>query len=229
MVHSEELNLLRSVELFGALSDDALHQIASRMTRQRYTNQAVIIQQKQSIDGVYVVASGVVRLAMCADSGRELTVGSLSCGQTLGEAQVLLNQPSAMTAIADGEVHLRLIPADMFNQIVQQYPVVASKLLVRLSLQLNQTTQLVEGLGLYDVPTRLRRTLYKMAHEQGRPSTDGILIQSMPTQQDLANRVGTCRETVSRILSSMARQGLVESRGRSMLVRPQLMTLAAAA
>ena len=91
-----------------------------------------------------------------------------------------------------------------------------------LAQRLRRSNELVNNLALHDVTSRLTRTLLALADERGEHREEGILIRRRPTQQDLANMVGTCRETVSRALSAMARKGLVVSRGRSLLLTRDL-------
>ena len=80
-------------------------------------------------------------------------------------------------------------------------------------------------LALCDVEERLRRTLVRLAKRQGRhsPADDGWILAPVPTQSELARMVGSCRETVSRTLSSMARSGLLSSSGRRMILGEMLM------
>ena len=92
-----------------------------------------------------------------------------------------------------------------------------------MATRLRRADDLIGNLALRDVGSRLRRTLVELANERGEVRDDGVLIRRRPTQQDLANMVGTCRETVSRLLSAMSRGGLIVSRGRTLLLRPDLL------
>ena len=66
------------------------------------------------------------------------------------------------------------------------------------------------------------RGLLRWGARMARPSPEGLLIRNRPTQQELANQIGACRETVSRTVSELVRQGLLTPRGRSLLVSKQL-------
>ena len=74
-------------------------------------------------------------------------------------------------------------------------------------------------MGVQDVDARLLRTLARLAREEGGQA-DGadLVLRRRPTQQELANMVGSCRETISRTLTAMARRGLVTSRGRTLVL-----------
>jgi CRP-like cAMP-binding protein len=98
--------------------------------------------------------------------------------------------------------------------------------------KLRDIESVASSLALYDVEERLRRTLVRLAQRQGRRSStaagsSGWILAPVPTQSELARMVGSCRETVSRTLSAMARDGLVSSSGRRMILDPRLLGAAA--
>ena len=117
---------------------------------------------------------------------------------------------------------LVLEDADLLAHI-RQHPETAIRLLREMASRLRSANELINNLALHDVASRLTRTLVHLGHTQGERREDGILIPRRPTQQDLASMVGTCRETVSRALSAMARRGLVVARGRTLLLRQELL------
>jgi len=73
-----------------------------------------------------------------------------------------------------------------------------------------------------DVEERLRRTLIGLAADDGEQITEGLVVRRRPTQQELANMIGSCRETISRAFNQLARDGLIIPRGRSLVVTPAL-------
>jgi CRP-like cAMP-binding protein len=79
------------------------------------------------------------------------------------------------------------------------------------------------------VEERLRRTLARLVKRQGRrgPASTGWILAPVPTQSELARMVGSCRETVSRTLTAMARSGLVSASGRRMILDDKIMNDAA--
>ena len=65
--------------------------------------------------------------------------------------------------------------------------------------------------------------LVALGRQDGAPGVEGLLIRNRPTQQELANQIGACRETVSRTVSDLVRQGLLTPRGRTLLVSKRLL------
>ena len=91
-----------------------------------------------------------------------------------------------------------------------------------LCARLERSKQLATGIALSGVQERVVSRLVALGRQDGAPQAEGLLIRSRPTQQELANQIGACRETVSRTVSELVRQGLLTPRGRSLLVSNRL-------
>jgi CRP-like cAMP-binding protein len=91
--------------------------------------------------------------------------------------------------------------------------------------RLRRADETIAELALCDVNERLIRKLIGLAREEGAESPEGMVIRRRPTQQDLANMVGSCRETISRTFNSLARKGLIVPRGRSLVVTKRLVQM----
>ena len=94
-----------------------------------------------------------------------------------------------------------------------------------MSRRLRKADETIAELALCDVQDRLIRRLVALAREDGMESPEGAVIRRRPTQQDLANMVGACRETISRTFNLLARRGLIVPRGRSLLVTRRLVSM----
>ena len=91
-----------------------------------------------------------------------------------------------------------------------------------LCARLERSKQLATGIALSGVQERVVSRLVALGRQDGAPQPEGLLIRNRPTQQELANQIGACRETVSRTVSELVRQGLLTPRGRSLLVSKRL-------
>ena len=76
----------------------------------------------------------------------------------------------------------------------------------------------IAQLALCDVNERLIHRLVGLARDEGVNSPEGLVVRRRPTQQELANMIGSCRETISRAYNQLARDGLIIARGRSLVV-----------
>ncbi|HKE13802.1 MAG TPA: Crp/Fnr family transcriptional regulator, partial [Kofleriaceae bacterium] len=85
----------------------------------------------------------------------------------------------------------------------------------------------IAQLALCDVNERLVHRLISLAREEGTESPEGLMVRRRPTQQELANMIGSCRETISRAFNQLARDGMIIPRGRSLVVTRALLDRAA--
>ena len=89
--------------------------------------------------------------------------------------------------------------------------------------RLRRADESIAQLALCDVNERLVHRLICLAEEEGTETSEGVLVRRRPTQQELANMIGSCRETISRAFNQLAREGLIIARGRSLVVTHALL------
>ena len=217
------LALLRNIPIFRHLDESALVQLYRPMQVRHWHGGSIVMGQHEPGDGLFVLVAGRARVVLFGDNGREMTLSSLRPGDFFGEMSVFDGRPRSANVVAERDsTFLVLEDADLLAHI-RQHPETAIRLLREMASRLRSANELINNLALHDVASRLTRTLVHLGHTQGERREDGILIPRRPTQQDLASMVGTCRETVSRALSAMARRGLVVARGRTLLLRQELL------
>jgi CRP-like cAMP-binding protein len=119
-------------------------------------------------------------------------------------------------------VTLLFLSRDAFLAQVKARPQIALRLLGEMAGRLRKADGMIANLALHDVEARLVRTLVTLAREDGEDREEGLLLRRRPTQQVLANMVGSCRETVSRTYAMLVRRGSIEPRGKALLLSRQL-------
>lgn len=217
-----QVELLRRIDLFEHLDDIALMELARRMTVKRWHASAIIVGQGEPGDALNIVFRGQAKSVLFGENGREMTLAVLKAGDFFGETALLDGKPAPANVVAVDDCVTLVLDRQVFLDYLRTRPQMMMSMLAVMASSLRRAEALIGNLALHDVVSRLTRTLIAIAEEHGEYRDDGVLIRYRPTQQDLANMVGTCRETVSRALSAMARRGQVVSRGRSLLLRHEL-------
>jgi CRP-like cAMP-binding protein len=105
---------------------------------------------------------------------------------------------------------------------MSSHPRTSINLLAEMARRLRRADETIAQLALCDVNERLIHRLVGLAREEGAESPDGLVVRRRPTQQELANMIGSCRETISRAFNQLARDGLIIPKGRSLVVTPAL-------
>lgn len=218
-------DVLAAVEPFCGAQPGDIEPLLTAAVRFRKAATTVLIAEGQTPDGLYIVLRGRVNLVRMGDGGRDLILSSLGPGDVLGETCAFDDSGMSTAAVAATPVEILRIPADALAAHVRRQPETMVRLMRLVSDKLRDIENVASSLALHDVEERLRRTLVRLVRRQGRraPAATGWILAPVPTQSELARMVGSCRETVSRTLSAMSRNGLVSSSGRRMVLSDTLL------
>ena len=220
--------MLACVSPFTTTSREELEFLARASQRHRKGAAQLILREGVPSDGLYVVLRGRVNLVREGAAGRDLILSSLGPGGVFGEACVMDHEGMSTSAVSAVASEFVRIPGEVVREHVRRDPATMIQLMRLLNEKLREAELVASGLALCDVEERLRRTLARLARRQGRPAPAdaGWILAPVPTQSELARMVGSCRETVSRTLSTMARNGQLSSSGRRMLLADSVMSAA---
>jgi CRP-like cAMP-binding protein len=209
---------LKKVPIFATLPEAALSDVEGALTPARFAKNAAVFSQGDPGDAMYVVLVGRVNVALLSESGREVILAQLGPGDFVGEMAILTGEPRSATVVATEDATLlRLTRADFAGK-VRANPEIALRLLAVLARRLAEADEKIGDLALVDVYGRVARFLLRLARERGKPAPGGTMIEDRPTHQEIANVVGTARETVSRAMSDFMRQGLLRIEGKTMVL-----------
>jgi len=215
---AESRELLRRVSLFASLNDEALAGLIGHLRRRSFRHGTMIFHKDQAGDALYIVESGRVRLFVPAGGGEELTVDIAGPGEVFGELALLDGRPRSASAEAVEDTIAHTIDRETFKQVLATTPGLAAALIELLSARLRHVTDYAESLAFMDVHARVARALLELGDRYG-VKANGIEIDLDLTQAELATMVGATRERVNRALAVFRSQGLVELRGRKIVIR----------
>ncbi len=214
--------LFRQVPLFAGLEDEDLESLLNVATRRKYPKDGVIFFENDVGEALFMIVTGRVKVTILSDDGREIILAMLSDNDFFGEMSLLDNEPRSATAIALQETEMVVLHQREFLSIVEKRPRVLINLLSVLSSRLRKANQQIGNLALHDVYGRVARILLEMASEDGTRQPDGRITFRRPTHQEIANMIGATRETVSRMISDLHRQGYIEISGKNVIIHDVL-------
>jgi CRP/FNR family transcriptional regulator, cyclic AMP receptor protein len=216
---SDLLGTLRRLPLFIDLSDEELAAIAKDVTRRRYKRGEAIFSEGDPCNELLIVEEGSVRILKSAPSGRSQLIAIERRGSSLAEAPVFDGGTYHATAEAVEGVVLLSLPADDFRKICVETPDLALKMFKILGYRLRHLARLVEELSFSTVRGRLIAHLLQLAQSAGRETEFGIQFELRENNEELAARLGTVRELVSRNLGLLHGAGLIEMNRRTVNIR----------
>ena len=205
---------LRRVPLFAHLDGEDLGRVCQAVREKSYPKNSVILFEDDPGDALYIVVSGQVKVVLIGEDGREVILAMLKEGDFFGELSLIDDQPRSAHVIAIEDANMLVLRRNDFRSAMEEVPSIALGLLRALSRRLRRADDKIGGLVLLDVNGRLAKLLLELADEG-----DGTTIARKLTHQQLAQMIGSSRETVSRTLRDLSDRGLIEVTRRTMAIR----------
>jgi adenylate cyclase len=214
---------LQKVDLFKGLDVYSLREIAARCKWTRCKRNQYVIRRDGTDRDVYFVIAGVVRVAAAGGRGRRITFRDIPAGEIFGEHSAIDGRARFADVQALRESLLASMSHEVFRAILANHASVRERLMRRLTGSVRELTDRLLDLGAQPVQHRIWAELLRLARAAG-VEANRARLDPAPTHNDIASRVGTSREQVTRELSSLARQGLLERAART-LVLPDVAAL----
>ena len=187
----------------------SLQRLAERGVLRRYRKDALLIQEGDAGDTLYVLLEGRVRVFSSDDARREITYGIYGPGEYFGEMSLDGGPRSANVAALENCLCSVVVRATLLQHIAAE-PDFALELIAKLIGRVRNATLSARQLALNDVYGRLRALLDASAEPQGAESR---VIRPRPTHLEVAARLGCSREMVSRLLKDLQRGGYLAAEG----------------
>lgn len=192
--------------------------LISNSHRRRYPNKSTIIYAGEASETLYYIIKGSVTVAIEDDNGKEMIVTYLNEGDFFGEMGLFAQQDSRSAWVrAKSECEVAEISYTKFHELSQQYPDLLYSVCMQMANRLRKTTRKVGNLAFLDVTGRVAHTLLELCKEpDAMTHPDGMQIKI--TRQEIGRIVGCSREMVGRVLKVLEEQGLVDVKGKTMVV-----------
>ncbi len=208
---------LQKVDLFKGLDSYTLREIAAQCKWTRCKRNQVVIHRDGMDRDVYFVIAGQVRVTAEAGRGRRIILRELAAGEVFGEHSAIDGRARFADALALRESLLASMSPEAFRAILANHASVRERLLRRLTGSVRELAGRLLELGAQPVQRRTWVELLRLARLAGIDENRARLDPA-PTHNDIASRVGTSREQITRELSRLVREGLLERAGRGLVL-----------
>jgi len=210
---------LAIVPIFAGLAENELAFLTQHTVPRNYAPGQVVFGEGQPCLGLYIVESGHVRIFKSSSGGREHVLSVDGPGSSIAELPVFDggNYPASVAAIDDAT--LLFISKHDFQSLCLAHPQVTLKVLRVVGARLRRLVGIIEELSFTTVRHRLASFLLRAAHKEGKRVNRGTEILLPASNQEFAAQIGTVRELVSRNLSRLQAEGIIEVDGRHVLIR----------
>ena len=214
----KNIKLLQSVALFWDLKDEELGYISEKMVSRQYDTGNYIFLEESDGEQCFFVVKGSVKITRLSKEGREVILAMLNQGDFFGEMSLIDGESRSANVIALEKTEVLTLNRKDFLIVLHDYPKIAIQLLKELASRLRKSDRHIASLSLSDAEKRIALSIIRFADDQGTIRNGKVSISKIPIQQDIANMAGTSRETVSRALSVLEKENLIERHGRELII-----------
>jgi CRP-like cAMP-binding protein len=194
--------------LFGNLRPEELAELAKIARPRELAKGEMLFLAGEKAAGLFVIASGRIRAFRVNAQGREQTIHTEGEGAALAEVPVFDDGPYPATAVAEEPTTVLFLEKSDVREFMLQHPAVGLMALKLMAQRLRGHAELVDALALQQVGQRLARLLLMESRDHGARTDSGVQFDLALSNEDLARRVGSVREVVSRTLTRLERDGL---------------------
>ena len=221
MVQSANVSttLLRNVPLFANLGDAQLGVLVSMIVRNSVGRNETIIGAGDPTGSLYIVISGRLKVLMQDEQGREVILAILGSGEFFGEMGLLDDNPRSASVVTLEPCELLSISKSDFKRCLIENSDLSLMVMRGLVRRLREADRKIGSLALMDVYGRVARLLLEMAETV---NGEKVVIKKM-SKQDIAKMIGASREMVSRVMKDLELGGYIEVRGRSIVLRENIL------
>jgi len=207
------VEVLKQVPLFSGLRKEDLEMLSTIVSRREFAKKETLFHQGDPGEEFMILTEGSVKVELMNSEGKELTLTILTPYQFLGELALLDDVPRSATVISMESSVLLSINKRDFARMLESYPRMSVPMLRQLTRRVRVLTDDIASMAFLDSYSRVTRKLLTLAGEMGQETPEGhVVIDQSLTHQQLANLVGTTRETVTKILNEMKDNGLLSIR-----------------
>jgi CRP-like cAMP-binding protein len=214
----DKVTALRRTILFGELSETELRALSERAMERRLTRGEILFMAGDEAAGLFVIVDGAVRAYREGLDGREQVIHVERAGATIAELPVFDDRPYPSTVAAEEETLVLFIDKRDVKRLCLEHPNIALAALKLLAGRLRRCAELVESLSLREVDQRLARWLLGEARVRGTRTGEGTQLTLALTNQQIAARIGSVREVVSRAFTRLQQNELIFVEGRVVVI-----------
>ena len=206
----EKHDYLRQISIFSELKDEFLEKIHKISLLRKYGKGRIIFMEGEPGEAFFYVKSGLVKISKLSSDGREHILHILNEGHIFAEVTLFSKTEYPATAEVLEEAEIGMIKNEDLEKVIMENPELALQLIKYLNNRLVEAHVKIRNLALSDTYGRTAQALLKLAEDYGRKSSKGIELDLNISRQELANIVGTTRETVIRALAAFRKEHSID-------------------
>ena len=213
---TDRIATLKRIGLLSGLADEQLAALAPRCRWKSARSGELIIGHKDQSHDVLFLLTGLARVNVYSLAGRQVSFRDIRPGDVVGELSAIDGRPRSASVESLLPSTFMVMPQTVFHDVLQSHPAVLFAALRHLTTQIRALTERVFEFSTLAVRNRVHAELVRLARDHGGSEA---LIRPAPTHSEIASRISTHREAVTRELSRLEGLGIIAREGRTLRVK----------
>jgi CRP/FNR family cyclic AMP-dependent transcriptional regulator len=210
--------LLQKVPIFENLSKEELLALSPLFTEKKVKKGSILFMEGDPGEEFYLIKSGAVKIYRI-DNSKEIILALFREGDFFGEMSLIHDGLTRSATVETMEVStFYIMKRSIFKKFMEESPKLCLKLLEITMERLRRANEQIYDLTFLSIRSRVIKSILHLSGKYGIPSEEGILINIKLTHQQLANIVGTARESVTKVLSDLQFEQIIEIRQKQILL-----------
>lgn len=208
----------KRVPIFSTLSPDEMGKVTDLIYRKQYVKGEFLFMEGSKLESLIFINKGQVKAFRNTQEGKEQILYIFSEGDFLGEKNILQHHTATYHVEALADTHICMIHKKDFQQLLRVFPDIGFKIMEELCNRLERLESIIESMGAKNVEARVNMVLVEFAKKYGKQHSKGILVDLPLSREGIANYIGLTRETVSRKMSLLQDEGIIEAVGNKKII-----------
>lgn len=187
--------------------------------RRRFAKDEMVFHAGSPSDDVYILLDGRVKVFELSKEGKEVILWFCFPGELFGLSEILRRGAREVNAQACSHVDVLSIKCNDFEKYIQQHPHLALQVIELLSYRLRELSDVLLNLASDDVTSRVIKLITRLSARYGKPLGDGVHLDIALTHQEMADMIGTSRQTVTTVLGMLRKKGILRMEQRTIYIQ----------
>lgn len=206
------------VPIFSSLDKEDLKHVVSMIVQRKYPMNTLITKVGTIHQSLIIVSKGKIKVSGYSPEGKEQIMYLLAEGDFFGARNLLHDKESEFNIQAIEDTVVCAIEKNNFQKLLREFPEISLKIMQVLCDRLDKMESMFRKISPKDVDSRINMLLLEFSNKYGRRQENGILIELPMTKLDMASYIGVARETLSRKLTSLKEEGIIEIVGKKKIL-----------
>ena len=202
-----KIDFLRNIQLFSSLTDEELLHISSKIMLKEFKKNEVILYEQDTNEFMYIILFGKVKVIQTTEDGKEIILATHRSNELFGEISLIDGKTSPATVLATETSLIAIISKKDFYSLLIHQSKVLEKMLQILCSRLRESWKRIEILNFKDASQRIKMLFLLLSNDNGQKTPEGVVLNIRLTHQNIADMVGLTRETVTRVIDKLRREG----------------------